>query len=355
MRRLAGAPRWLVGLAIVSVFLVGPLRDTFQHAPRSPLFARLETIAYDARLLATQPGTRDPTVVIVDIDEKSLQREGRWPWSRDRLALLTETLLGKYQARAVGFDVIFAERDRSGGLEVLDELASGTVGRAPGFAASVKAMRQRLDYDARFAAALADHSTVLAYTFTVQRQAVGALPPPAFTESDLAGNAIPIRPEPGYTGNLPALQEAAAGGGHIDPVFDSDKVVRRVPLVKAYAGGYYPALSLAVAQAVVEAKSIRPRFDANGDLEALDLSGLVVPVARDGTALVPYRGGQGTFRYFSASDILAGFGLHRCVRGCDRARWHDGKRPGGPALDTGCARFPRGRDPRQPARGHAGR
>src|SRR5262249_51905084 len=57
---------------------------------------------------------------------------------------------------------------------------------------------------------------------------------------------------------------------------------------------------------VVDAKTIRPHFDANGDLDAFDVGGLIVPVARDGTALVPYRGAQGTFKYYSATDILAG-------------------------------------------------
>jgi len=137
-------------------------------------------------------------------------------------------------------------------------------------------------------------------------QTVGALPPPAFTQSDLGTHAIPIAPERGYMANLPALQKAATTGGHLVPALDPDGVVRRVPMVMRYRDGYYPALALATAAVAVEAKAIRPRFDANGDLDAIDAGGLVVPVARDGTALVPFRGPPGSFRTWPAADVLDG-------------------------------------------------
>ncbi|RZI69313.1 MAG: CHASE2 domain-containing protein, partial [Variovorax sp.] len=56
---------------------------------RLPLVDRLDNIVYDARLRAGMPGTLDPRIVIVDIDDTSLQQFGQWPWSRDKLARLT--------------------------------------------------------------------------------------------------------------------------------------------------------------------------------------------------------------------------------------------------------------------------
>lgn len=49
---------------------------------------QLSAILYDYRLQLTMPRTVNERIVILDIDEKSLKEEGRWPWSRDRLALL---------------------------------------------------------------------------------------------------------------------------------------------------------------------------------------------------------------------------------------------------------------------------
>ena len=188
----------------------------------------------------------------------------------------------------------------------MNELAHTELARARGYDATVAKLRSQLDFDAKFADVMRGRPVVLSYGFTAEWQTVGMLPAPAFTADDLDGHFIPVATEHGYAANLAVLQRAAANAGHFDPLFDSDNVVRRIPLVKRYADGFYPALAVAIAQTVVEAQSIRPRFDSNGDLDALDLSGLVVPVARDGTALVPYRGPQGSFRYRSATDILAG-------------------------------------------------
>lgn len=44
-----------------------------------PLLTQLELFAYDVRLRLTLPGDVDPRIVIVDVDEASLAREGRWP------------------------------------------------------------------------------------------------------------------------------------------------------------------------------------------------------------------------------------------------------------------------------------
>ena len=95
---LIGVPRWLVGLLILAVFLLHPLTQFGKTA----LLAKLEAISYDTRLKLTLPNRDDPQVVVIDINEPSLQREGRWPWSRDKLARLTTQLLDRYQVRAVG-------------------------------------------------------------------------------------------------------------------------------------------------------------------------------------------------------------------------------------------------------------
>src|SRR5258706_13565103 len=73
-----------IGVAVVIAF--------FAHEAdwaTSRFVQQLEMLAYDSRLRFFMPKTLDPRVVILDIDEKSLNAEGRWPWSRDKLALMT--------------------------------------------------------------------------------------------------------------------------------------------------------------------------------------------------------------------------------------------------------------------------
>ena len=69
------------------------------------LLNQLELLAYDARLRLTLPGGVDPRIVIVAIDEASLLQEGQWPWPRQRLAQLVDTLFTHYKVRLLGFDL----------------------------------------------------------------------------------------------------------------------------------------------------------------------------------------------------------------------------------------------------------
>jgi adenylate cyclase len=59
---------------------------------RMPVPRSADQIIYDIRLRATMPRTLDERVVIVDIDERSLEEVGHWPWGRDKLAQLTRSV-----------------------------------------------------------------------------------------------------------------------------------------------------------------------------------------------------------------------------------------------------------------------
>jgi len=60
--------------------------------------------------------------IIVTIDEKSLSELGRWPWPRTVVAKLVDQLKA-YGAKAVGFDIIFAEPDENSSLKAISELS----------------------------------------------------------------------------------------------------------------------------------------------------------------------------------------------------------------------------------------
>jgi hypothetical protein len=49
-------------------------------------------------------------IAILAVDEDSIERFGRWPWSRDIMAKLVETLKA-HQVRTVSFDIIFSEKE----------------------------------------------------------------------------------------------------------------------------------------------------------------------------------------------------------------------------------------------------
>ncbi|HRM63676.1 MAG TPA: CHASE2 domain-containing protein, partial [Acidovorax temperans] len=157
-----------------------------------PLLERLDQFIYDARLRLGMSRTLDERIVIVDIDEKSIDRIGRWPWGRDKLADLTQELFARQRVSVVGFDVVFAERDNSSGLASLRALERGALARTPGFAEQVSRLAPSLDHDALFARSLHGHAAVLGYYFTSDRQGhtQGALPLPVVTGAQLRGRPL---------------------------------------------------------------------------------------------------------------------------------------------------------------------
>ena len=72
---------------------------------------RIDHLVYDY-LLIWQQNQASEQVVIAAIDDESLQVLGRWPWSRRIQAQLLDRLT-EWQAKAVGFDVLFAEPELS--------------------------------------------------------------------------------------------------------------------------------------------------------------------------------------------------------------------------------------------------
>src|SRR5688572_33490255 len=76
----------------------------------SPFIVRLENLTMDLRFRtrASQDPPADPSLVLVGIDEPSLERFGRWPWPRERHGDFC-TLLAVNDASVVAFDILFTE------------------------------------------------------------------------------------------------------------------------------------------------------------------------------------------------------------------------------------------------------
>jgi len=283
---------------------------------------RLDNLIYDTRLRATMPRTLDERIVIVDIDEKSLDRVGHWPWGRDKLATLTRELFDRQQVAVVGFDVLFAESDGSSGLANLQQLAQGPLKDQAGFKEQLAHLAPSLDYDARFAQALQGRPVVLGYYLTSDRdgRTKGVLPTPALPSERLRGLPIRATSWGGYGSNIEELAQAVPVAGFFNSITDEDGVVRSLPLLAEYQGKYYESLALAMFRTVLDLPEIHPGFTsaiAEGPYDILDSivlrqdgRELVIPVDDRIATLIPFRGpgdtGGGSFQYISASDVLEG-------------------------------------------------
>ncbi len=165
-------------------------------------------------------------VRIVDIDDASLNRLGQWPWPRTRLAELLDRLNAAGVA-AIGFDVIFAETDRT----------------TPQAAAQLWELKGRLrdellalpDHDTVFAQHLKSSDAVLGFAVDhTQPASHGGTPPIPKRMGRFVFSGEPatnwLHPFSNLVSALPNLADAAKGNGALTFVPDGDGIVRRVPL-----------------------------------------------------------------------------------------------------------------------------
>ena len=302
--------RWGVGLFLILL----ACSHAVGFIPSNTL-ERLDIFFYDLRVRVQQPKL-DPRVVIVDIDEKSLNEIGRWPWSRNVFADIIDNLTDYYQVRAVGFDIQFSEPDLSSGYTTLEALGKTELKDVPGFETKLAELKPQLDYDQRFAKALKGKPVVLGYYLSPE-QKKGVLPAPAFTTADLNGRALNSIPFKGYDANIDVLQSAARGGGFFNADLDADGILRSTVLLARVDDKYYESLALATARVAMHGTSTLPVFlkSAGRDYGALD-SVLInaepsprrVPVEDFLKVQIDYRGTGGPqgggFRYVSATDVL---------------------------------------------------
>ena len=286
---------------------------------RYSFLKQLENWTYDARLNFSRPDSIDDRIVIVDIDENSLAEVGRWPWGRDKLATIVDNLFDYYQVDVVGFDIVFAEKDQSSGLEKFEELASGELSQNSAYQTAFEKIRPGLEHDKIFAKSLLGRKVVMGYYFKSsdsgdESENTGMLPP-AITKMDNEwSQRLPIKKAPGYAGNLEILQVAAGSGGYFDnPLVGSDGVFRRVPLIQSYDEYLFPSLALAITQAYLDNPKVEFIVETDGAksgqeyyaLEGINLGVHRIPVDNNGAAYVPYRGLAGSFRYLPVHQVLS--------------------------------------------------
>ena len=303
-----------IGIGLVAFSLVFQLSDNpFIEKLRD----RMEWIAYDLRLQFTLPKNPVPheNIVIIDIDDKSLAAEGRWPWPRERIARLTEKLT-KAGVIVTVYDILFSEPEANIAISVLDILANFKVDEL--VTNTLINLADQIDGDIILATTMQAASDeddgddfyndiILGYAFLGEEVEYGAISQPLdVTNIDQLSNTA-IRKQAGFLSNLDILQGVANSGGFLSVDPDADGVIRRANLIYEYKGQFYPALSLEAVRLFNAIDSVTINTEKIGDLdtvESLSLAGTNIPTDGSGAVLVPYRGPSYSFTYFSATDIL---------------------------------------------------
>jgi adenylate cyclase len=267
---------------------------------------RLDFVYYDLRFSA-MPLERDENphkVVILDIDDTSIQAEGRWPWPREKLAELTASAFDA-GAIVVSYDIVFSEPQQNIVDTVLAELSNNSV------SSELKAYRDNFDGDKQLADAMSMGDAVLGY-FTTRNASFqnNTLPAPLITLDKEVAAAFVSYQERGHTSNLAMFQEAAARSGFVTAFPDSDGSVRRSPLMVRFGDQLYPSMALSSVLAyllVEDAPEIKiEQYGPLRAVRAIKIADNWINTDINMNVMVPYRGGPFSFPYVSATALING-------------------------------------------------
>ncbi|MGH1470884.1 MAG: CHASE2 domain-containing protein [Cellvibrionaceae bacterium] len=207
------------------------------------------------RSIGLQSVEKPSDILIVAIDDQSIQNLGRWPWPRQYHANLIK-ILNDANAKAIAFDVIFPDKDSFNPQQ--DQAFVNAVKNTP--------------------------SVVL---------------PMALEQIQFGGQILERLP-------FDELARAAKKLGHVHIEQDEDGVCRSVFLREGVSSAYWPHLTLAILESIDELPTMLSGVRSSESSNSESTSNTSMLIARDYYNLISFVGKAGSFPMVSYIDVLNG-------------------------------------------------
>ncbi len=288
-----------------------------QLAPKTPgtssglihdFFKLVDYLVYDIRQRATLhvSHSKPYPIVMVVIDDKSIQQEGMWPWSYDKISTLISTLRAQ-GALVIASDIIFTTAEKNI-VSIVKHALMKTNADNSKLIDELDNLEPEFDSNARLMQQIQDkQDIVLPFMLFRTDYRQGILPKPFALLNLQDSHKVSIMNMPGYITNFAALQSASEHNGFVSILTDQDGIIRRTPLVLRYQNRVYPSLPLAVAELILATTPIQLNMvDIRGKkhLKSIHLGTRNIPTDEAGRVLIPFHGKAHSFKSYSATDIL---------------------------------------------------
>jgi CHASE2 domain-containing sensor protein len=243
---------WFLGVVVTLLMVL---------AGGSDLLQSLERKAYD---MGVQASSRNPSerIAVIAIDDQSVANLGRWPWSRDLHARMTD-LLATAPAKVIGNTVFFSEPQLDPGYgyitKLIDIIQQSVVDGAvvspevEKISAVLAEAEVQLNTDRRLSESYEKAGSVVLPLLFELGEARGRpdKPLPDFVTKNrllqVATGEGDVFPAAQVLFPIEALGGKAVALGHLNSSLDVDGGVRSEPLIIQYFDDYYPSLSLMIA------------------------------------------------------------------------------------------------------------
>ncbi len=315
---------WVIGLSItcaaVLLYWMNP----------SPMH-RLELFFQNAHFQWRGPVKPGPEVVIAAIDEKSIDKLGRWPWPRKTLAHLIDKLV-QHNVKVIGFDMVLSSPDESSGknsLKKIKETLKESIKDDSLVNKVLDPIIQQSDNDAILATALKNsRRSVLGFFFHFNPEGVEHLTPEELNEhfqnikrtqfggflkvpGDIELSSVDFRTAYAVESNIPLLSQNARSQGYLSFDVEPDGSMRKLPMIVKFHDEltnkdfFFPPMSVRVLERYLKGALLFQVGEFGAEKVILNgTESIEVPVNDRGEILVNFLGSRETFPHISIADIL---------------------------------------------------
>ncbi len=247
------------------------------------LFTVLDLKVIDAFFVLRGNSSPPSDVIIVAVDEKSINRIGRWPWSREATAKLVGSLK---PARVAAYDIVFADPQNA------------SVDKALGNAVK-DADNAVLGFFFRDDSTEAPDPAVQAQLKRSSITRISYLGDGAVEGEGFAGIEFS-----GVDANIPVIGLGAKSFGSFNIIPQDDGLYRAANLVFKYGDAVYPSLALEALKSYL-GKDLTLHTAPYG-IDSVSVGDVRIPLDEEGAYQVNYYGPALSFTTYSASDVING-------------------------------------------------
>jgi len=285
-----------------------------------PFLELMELKTIDLRFVGREGIAQNSKVVLAVIDEKSVDKEGKWIWPRSKITDLV-TRLSDAGAKVITFDIGFLEPDEKSVVKTISEIEQTLTGLDDENRAFLDGLKRASDNDQLLAKAISNSKAkvVLGHFFQMEREHAGDFDDKLLevqkksirsSRYDLiryqSGNAldVPIISAEVANSNIPSISSATKYSGFFNMFPDIDGVVRWIPAIIDYEEEFYAPISIMSLSAYLD--SPPTVVVAEYGVEKIQIGKIAIPTDELGRIIINYRGDAKTFKHISVTDILHG-------------------------------------------------
>jgi CHASE2 domain-containing sensor protein len=264
-----------------------------------------------------------PEIAIIAIDDKSIEKIGRWPWSRSVFARMVD-ILSEGGAKVIGFDILFLlpeeQPEYSKIRQLMDRYRNLDLAKVnpqgPRFYWEMTNALKQADHDRKFAQSIEKSGrVVLALLLHRGQKKKEPSKPEELNNYDLykgvyssigkieQGSHVTTVQAKEIFPPLKPFMAAAKGLGYANSFPDEDGSLRRETLAIEYARKYFLPLSVSMLAAYLDLTPQQIRINPG---DSLELGSLVADTDESNRFLINYYGPAGAYPYYSFNDILEG-------------------------------------------------